>query len=132
MSSLETAAAKHSRQGLLSLCCCRAPWRALACMWRNAAEGAVFSSGVELLQPSTALAGLALFALLYSALARMWSARRAPLKQILDKHPLPHEEEAQLQASFLACTTRHEADATDSQPVHVRSWPRAPPEHLGL
>ena len=59
--------------------------------------------GVELLQPSTALAGLALFALLYSALARMWSARRAPLKQILEKHPLPHEEEAQLQASFLAC-----------------------------
>ncbi|CAL5225202.1 g7985 [Coccomyxa viridis] len=76
--------------------------------------------GVELLQPSTALAGLALFALLYSALARMWSARRAPLKQILDKHPLPHEEEAQLQASFLACTTRHEADATDSQPVHAK------------
>ena len=61
--------------------------------------------GVELLQPSTALAGLALFALLYSALARTWSARRAPLKQILDKHPLPHEEEAQLQASFPATTS---------------------------
>lgn len=58
-------------------------------------------TGVELLQPSTALAGLALFALLYAALARLWSARRSPLRHILDRHPLPHEEEAQLQASFL-------------------------------
>ncbi|BDA40448.1 hypothetical protein COCOBI_01-1010 [Coccomyxa sp. Obi] len=32
--------------------------------------------GVELLQPSSAVAGAALFALLYSALARAWSARR--------------------------------------------------------
>ncbi|CAK0787945.1 hypothetical protein CVIRNUC_011167 [Coccomyxa viridis] len=54
--------------------------------------------GVELLQPSTALAGLALFALLYCALARLWSTRRSPLKQILDRHPLPHEEESRLQA----------------------------------
>ena len=72
---------------------------------RNTADSIVPCPGVELLQPSTALAGLALFALLYSALARTWSARRAPLKQILDKHPLPHEEEAQLQASFLATTS---------------------------
>ena len=57
-------------------------------------------AGVELLQPSTALAGLALFALLYCALARLWSTRRSPLKQILDRHPLPHEEESRLQASF--------------------------------
>jgi len=56
-------------------------------------------AGVELLQPSTALAGLALFALLYFALARMWSDRRAPIRQIMEKHPLPHEEEAQLQVS---------------------------------
>ena len=56
-------------------------------------------AGVELLQPSTALAGLALFALLYCALARLWSTRRSPLKQILDRHPLPHEEESRLQAS---------------------------------
>ena len=54
---------------------------------------------MELLQPSTALAGLALFALLYCALARLWSTRRSPLKQILDRHPLPHEEESRLQAS---------------------------------
>ena len=57
---------------------------------------------MELLQPSTALAGLALFALLYCALARLWSTRRSPLKQILDRHPLPHEEESRLQAS-LSC-----------------------------
>ena len=60
-------------------------------------------AGVELLQPSTALAGLALFALLYSALARLWSARRSPLRQILDRHPLPHEEESRLQASPSCC-----------------------------
>ena len=60
---------------------------------------AVSVAGVELLQPSTALAGLALFALLYCALARLWSTRRSPLKQILDRHPLPHEEESRLQAS---------------------------------
>ena len=52
---------------------------------------------MELLQPSTAVAGAALFALLYSALARLWSARRSPLRNIMDRHPLPHEQEAQLQ-----------------------------------
>ncbi|CAL8467263.1 g6799 [Coccomyxa elongata] len=40
--------------------------------------------GVELLQPSSAVAGAALFALLYSALARAWTARRPlPVRQLL-------------------------------------------------
>ena len=94
----------------MALCTCRALSAAAqvlapGCVGRACqAQGpwvsrAVSRAGVELLQPSTALAGLALFALLYCALARLWSTRRSPLKQILDKHPLPHEEESRLQAS---------------------------------
>lgn len=41
-------------------------------------------TGVELLQPSSAAAGAALFALLYSALSRAWSSRRPTMRQILD------------------------------------------------
>ena len=41
-------------------------------------------TGVELLQPSSAAAGAALFALLYSALSRVWSSRRPTMRQILD------------------------------------------------
>ena len=76
-------------------------WPCRACLSSSGlpVSGAVSLAGVELLQPSTALAGLALFALLYCALARLWSTRRSPLKQILDRHPLPHEEESRLQAS---------------------------------
>ena len=94
----------------------------LAWIWHNTAslaEDAGSCSGVELLQPSTALAGLALFALLYSALARMWSARRAPIKQILEKHPLPHEEEAQLQASLSGLQLQTRCQCSRSQLVHV-------------
>ncbi|EIE26867.1 hypothetical protein COCSUDRAFT_59374 [Coccomyxa subellipsoidea C-169] len=41
--------------------------------------------GVDLLQPSSALAGAALFALLYSALARAWSQRRPTVREMLDE-----------------------------------------------
>ena len=80
---------------------------ALARLQRNTSDDAVFLSGVELLQPSTALAGLALLcAAVQRPGAHVVCPGGRPSSRSWRSTPLPHEEEAQLQASFLACSCR--------------------------
>ncbi len=52
--------------------------------WRCSVLSQLSCAGVDLLQPSSALAGAALFALLYSALARAWSQRRPTVRHIFN------------------------------------------------